>query len=108
MPEKIGVVLYSKDSEKAWNAFRLANYALPMDDSVRMFLLGSGVFLESIDTEKFNVNEQVKTYLDSGGKIWACGTCLNIHGIKDRGNYITSTMRELYDIIKESDRILTF
>jgi hypothetical protein len=51
---KIGIVLYSNDSEIAWNAFRYGNYALKGDE-VKVFLLGKGVESENIDTDAIKV-----------------------------------------------------
>ena len=54
---KLGIVVYSGDSEAVWNAFRFGNFALAMGDEVKVFLLGKGVESESLDTDKFNVTE---------------------------------------------------
>jgi sulfur relay (sulfurtransferase) complex TusBCD TusD component (DsrE family) len=105
---KFGIVLYSDDPEIAWNAFRFANFSVAMNDDVKVFLLNKGVYLNNIENPKFDVRTQVKEYLAGGGKIWACGTCLDKHDIKDRQNYITSTLKDLYEIIKDSEKVLTF
>jgi len=75
---KIGIVIYSNDSESVWNAFRLGNFALREDNEVKVFLLGKGVESESLDTDKFNVTEQIQDVIDNGGKIFACGGCLQL------------------------------
>ena len=105
---KIGIVVYSNDSETVWNAFRFGNFALAMDDEVRVFLVNKGVEVESRDTDKFKVTEQVQAFIESGGKIFACGTCLELRQLKASEIYTVSTLKDLYDIVKESDRILTF
>ena len=58
---KLGIVIYSTDSESVWNAFRLGVFALQKDDSVQIFLLANGVECESLNTEKFNVTEQMQS-----------------------------------------------
>ncbi|HJX69636.1 MAG TPA: DsrE family protein, partial [Dehalococcoidia bacterium] len=73
---KIGIVIYSNDSETAWNAFRFGNFVVKEGDKVKVFLLGKGVECESLDTDKFKVTEQMQTLVDNGGEIFACGTCL--------------------------------
>jgi sulfur relay (sulfurtransferase) complex TusBCD TusD component (DsrE family) len=105
---KVGITVYSNNPETVWNAYRFGNYALAVGDSVKVFLLGTGVEMESVGTDKFNVGEQVKTFLETGGKIFACGTCLQIHGVKTSQIYAVSTMKDLYEIIKESDKVVTF
>ena len=75
---KIGIVIYSNDSETVWNAFRFGIFALNEDDEVKVFLLARGVESESLDTEKFKVTEPVQSFINNGGKILACDTCLRI------------------------------
>ena len=105
---KLGIIVYSGDSETVWNAFRFGNYSLAMGDEVRVFLFGKGVEYESLDTELFKVTEQWQTFIDTGGRIWACGTCLEIHQLKASETYTVATMNDVYEIVKESDKILTF
>jgi len=105
---KVGVVIYSNDPETVWNAFRFANFALAQKDEVNVFLLGKGVESESLDTEKFKVTEQMKDFVRNGGKIFACGYCLKIRHSEGSETCPLSTMKDLYTIIKESDKIVTF
>ena len=105
---KVGIVVYSNDPETVWNAFRFANFALARGDEVRVFLLGKGVEAESIDTEKFKVREQIEEFVRRGGKVFACGTCLKIRGSEGSACCPASTMKDLYDIIGESDKVLMF
>jgi len=105
---KVGIVIYSGDSETVWNAFRFGNFTLASGDQSKAFLVGKGVDLESLGNEKFNITEEVQLFINSGGKISACGVCLDIHHIKPSGIYAVSSMRELYTIVKERDRVVTF
>ncbi len=105
---KIGIIIYSNDAETVWNAFRFGNFALNDGDEVQVFLLGKGVECESLDTDKFKVTDQMRTLIDKGGKIFACGSCLKIRQSEGSEVCPLSTMRDLYDIVKESDKILTF
>lgn len=105
---KIGVVIYSNDSETVWHAFRYGNFCIAMGDEVTVFLLGKGVEVESVDRDVFNVNEHIQTFINSGGKMFACGTCLEIHGLKASEIYQVATMEDIYRIVKESERVLTF
>lgn len=105
---KIGIILYSNDAETAWNAFRLGVFSLKQKDAVKVFLLGKGVECESIDTEKFKVTEQIKLFIETGGSILACGSCLKIRNSQGSETCPLSTMKDLYDIIRESDKVLTF
>lgn len=105
---KLGIVLYSNDAETVWNAFRLGIFALKKGDSVQVFLLAKGVECETIDTDKFKVREQIQTFISSNGKVFACGTCLKIRQSEGSDVCPMSTMGDLYRIVQESDKVLTF
>lgn len=105
---RIGLVIYSADSETVWNAFRLANFALKEGDKAKVFLLAKGVECESLDTDKFKVTEQMRSFIDNGGEILACGSCLKIRHSEGSETCPLSTMNDLYILIKESDKIVTF
>lgn len=105
---KIGIVIYSNDSETVWNAFRFGNFALNQKDEVNVFLLAKGVEAESLDTDKFKVTEQMKDFVGNGGKIFACGSCLKIRHSEGSETCPMSTMKDLYTIMKDSDKIVTF
>ena len=105
---KLGIIIYSDDSETVWNAFRLGVYSRKENDEVKVFLLGKGVECESLDTDKFKVTEQMRSFVDNGGKILACGSCLKIRQSNGSEMCPLSTMKDLHELVKESDRILTF
>jgi len=100
----LGLVIYSNDPESVWNAFRLGG-ALKQGDAVSVFLLGKGVEAESLDNTKFNVLGQIRSFVEAGGLIMACGTCLKIR--KQAGSEICqiSKMQDLYSLIRESDKV---
>ena len=105
---KVGIVIYSDDSETVWNAFRFGNFTLAMDDEVKVFLIGKGVEVELLSTDKFDVAGQLKEFVDSGGKIFICGTCLEIHQLKAPEKFTVATLKDIYEIVKESDKVVTF
>lgn len=75
---KFGIVLTSNDPETVYQAFRLGIYSLGQGDEVRMFLLAKGVECEDLDNEKFNITEQIRSYIDLGGKTYSCTSCMRI------------------------------
>ena len=77
-------------------------------DVVKVFLLAKGVESESLDTDKFNVTEEMGLFIKSGGEILACGTCLKIRRSGGTEMCPISTMEDLYRIINESDKVVTF
>ncbi|TRZ69866.1 MAG: sulfur reduction protein DsrE [Bacteroidetes bacterium] len=105
---KIGMVVYSNDPETVWNAFRFGNFALGEGDTVKVFLLGKGVECEKLDNAKFEVNDQIKQFSENGGKIFACGTCLTSRKMEGSGMCPLSTMQDMYEIIKWSNKVITF
>ncbi len=104
---KLGIVVYSDETESVWNAFRLGVFALNQGDTVKTFLLAKGVECESLDTEKFKVSEQMQAYVDAGGEILACGSCLKIRNSEGSEMCPLSTMQDLYDVINESDKVIS-
>ena len=105
---KIGIIISSNDAETCWNALRYANFALCQNDEVKVFLMGKGVEYQKISMDKFNTVEQADKFLKSSGKIYACGTCIKSR--EQEGSHMCpiSTMKDMYEIIKESDKIVTF
>uniref|UniRef100_A0A7C2V7G1 Sulfur reduction protein DsrE n=1 Tax=Hydrogenobacter sp. TaxID=2152829 RepID=A0A7C2V7G1_9AQUI len=104
----MGIVIYSNDPEVVWNAFRFGNFALKAGDEVKVFLLAKGVESELLDTDHFKVKEQMESFVKNGGTIFACGTCLKIRDSQRSELCPVSTMKDMYELIKESDRIITF
>ncbi|MCK5582152.1 MAG: DsrE family protein, partial [Elusimicrobiales bacterium] len=58
--------------------------------------------------DKFNTVKQAEKFTQSGGKIYACGSCIKSRDQKDSEMCPLSTMKDMYEIIKESDKIITF
>jgi uncharacterized protein involved in oxidation of intracellular sulfur len=83
----------------------LGNYGIKQGDEVKALLSGKVVASESVDTEAFNVTEQMRSLVDSGGAILACGTCLNIRRSEWSEMCPLSPLEDLYEIVKESDKI---
>ena len=107
-PIKLGIVISTNDPETVWNALRLANYSLSEKDTVSVFLMGKGVEIKSLSTKDYDVTEKLNDFLDGGGKIFACGTCMNSRNLKESKACPISSLSDLYEIIKRSDKLLTF
>ncbi len=105
---KLGVVISSNDPETVWNAFRFGNFALKAGDEVRVFLMGKGVEADSLDTEAFQIKEQMRALVGKNGKIYACGTCLKSRESQGSELCPLSTMQDMYNLVKESDKVVTF
>jgi uncharacterized protein involved in oxidation of intracellular sulfur len=105
---KIGIVLGTNAPEVAWNALRFGVTAKGEGHAVRMFLLNSGVEVERIDDLKFNVPEQLSKFVERGGQLLACGTCLDTRDMDASPVCPVSTMKDLLALVVESDRVVTF
>jgi uncharacterized protein involved in oxidation of intracellular sulfur len=105
---KIGVIISSNDAETSWNALRYVNFCLGQKDEVKVFLTGKGVEYQKISTDKFNTIEQAEKLLQAGGKILACGTCIKFRNQEGNEMCPINTMKDMYEIIKESDKVVTF
>jgi sulfur relay (sulfurtransferase) complex TusBCD TusD component (DsrE family) len=105
---KIGIVLSNTDPEVVWNALRFANTAiLEGEHQVKVFLLGQAVEIDSIQSEKFNVKEQLDRLNQLGGTMLACGTCIKSRQMQFDVCPI-STMKDMLKLVVESDKVLTF
>ncbi len=105
---KMGVVISSNDAETCWNALRYANFCLSQEDNVKVFFMGKGVEYQKISEEKFNTVEQAEKFMKDGGAIFACGSCLKSREQKNSEMCPISTMKDMYDIVKESEKVVTF
>ncbi len=105
---KIGIVISSNDAETCWNALRYANFSLGQKDEVKVFLMGKGVEYQKVSIDKFNTIEQADKFLKAGGRIFACGMCIKSRQQEGSEMCPISTMKDMYDIVKESDKVVTF
>ena len=105
---KVGICIYSNDSETVYNAFRFGNFALGMDDEVKVFLMGKGVEAESLDTDSFKITEQIAIFLEEGGTTYGCGACLDIRKTDATKACPHSTMMDFYEIVDWSDKFVSF
>ncbi len=104
----IGIVIYSNDIETVWNALRFANNAKAKGDLVSIFLLGKGVELENLVKADKNVKEQADKFLNSGGFILGCGTCLESRNSNEPQVCKFSSMNDLYDMVHANSIVMTF
>jgi uncharacterized protein involved in oxidation of intracellular sulfur len=106
---KIGIIIETKEFEKAWNAFRFAVTAKKQGYETKVFLMGEAVECEGLTHEKYNVDEQLRKYVDDGGEILACGTCIKSRHLEDSMEVCPiSTMVDCVNVVVWSDRTVTF
>ncbi|MDR0230753.1 MAG: DsrE family protein [Dysgonamonadaceae bacterium] len=105
---KIGIILETKEPEKAWNAFRFAVTAKKQGHEVKLFLMGEAVECEGLVHEKFNVDEQLQSFAKIGGEILACGTCLRSRQLDGTESCPISTMVDCVEVVEWADKVVTF
>ena len=103
---KFGIILNTSHHETAWNALRLGSEALSAENEVSIFLLGDGVEIENIKNDTFDVPAALRRFLDGGGNLLACGTCLESRH-QEAGICPISTMSQLVELISDSDKVVT-
>ena len=107
-PTSIGMIISSNDVETIWNALRLANFSKAEGDTVTIFLLGKGVELDSLIKKNEDLKEQSDAFLEGGGVILGCGTCLSSRKINEPQVCKFSSMKDLYDLIRKNKIVLSF
>jgi len=104
---KLGIIITQTDPETVFNALRLALYSLEHGDGVRIFLSGKGVEIDRIEDPKFNVKGQAQKVLQAGGQFFACGSCLKLRDSAGSEICPLSTLKDHYEIVRDSDRLVT-
>ncbi len=104
---KLGIIITQTDAETVFNGLRLALYSLEQGDEVRIFLSGKGVEIDRIEDSKFDVKILAQKVLDKGGQFLACGACLKLRNSDGSEVYPLSTLKDQYQIVRDSDKIVT-
>jgi sulfur relay (sulfurtransferase) complex TusBCD TusD component (DsrE family) len=105
---KIGIILETKEFEKAWNAFRFAAAARKRSHEVKVFLMGEAVECENLTHEKYDVAGQLRAFAEAGGEILACGTCLKSRKMEGTDICPLSTMVNCVEVVEWADKVMTF
>lgn len=105
---KLGMIICSNDAENVYNAFRLANFALLTGDRVRVFLMGKGVEADMVGADPFDTLEQMEKFLDDGGELYGCGSCMKLKNLGTTRTRPSSKIDDLHDIVKDCDKIIAY
>jgi len=104
---KLAIVISTDEPEAVFNALRLGHFTVKEGDDVGVFLLGKGVELDQISDDRFDTRGQAQTLLNDGGRILACGTCLKLRESGGSELCPLSTMKDLYELIRDADRVVS-
>lgn len=105
---KFGVIIETKEPEKAWNAFRFAVASLGKGHEVKVFLMGEAVECQGLNHNGFDVDAQMRKFTGEGGIIFACGTCLKSRQMDGTELCPISTMADCIQMVEWADRVITF
>lgn len=105
---KLGIIIETKEYEKAWNAMRFAVASKKKGHEVKVFLMGEAVEIENLSNEKYDVGEQVALFHEIGGTILACGTCLKSRNMDGSDTCPLSTMNDCVELVEWADKMVTF
>ncbi|QJA06481.1 hypothetical protein FVE67_06560 [Thermosulfurimonas marina] len=64
------IVITTNDQETAWQAFRLANFALSQGDQVKVYLTGKGVEILKAGNEPVDLAQKIENFLRAGGRLY--------------------------------------
>jgi uncharacterized protein involved in oxidation of intracellular sulfur len=63
--------------------------------------------MDKIEDARFNVKDQAEKVLAAGGKFFACGTCLKLRNSDGSVICPLSSLKDHYEIVRDSDRLVT-
>ena len=81
--------------------------SLEQGDEVQIFLSCRDAEIDRIEAPKFNVKAQAEKVLDAGGQFLACGACLKLRNSEGSEICPLSTLKDHYEIVRDSDRLVT-
>ena len=104
---KLGMIITHTDPETVFNGLRLALFSLEQGDEVRIFLSGRGVEIDRIEDPQFDVKGHAQKVLAAGGRFFACTACLKLRNSEGSEICPLSTLKDHYEIVRDSDKLVT-
>ena len=103
-------------TERSYNALRLAGaLARREGEQVRVFLMGDAAACakagQKVPQGYYNLEVMLRGGTRHGGRVGACGTCMDARGITESElaeGCARSTLEELADWTQQADRVLVF
>lgn len=98
-------IISTSDGETIYNAMRLANVGVQKGDEISVFMLGKGVLFEQAGNDQFDVMGQINQF---EGDFYVWGVCMKSHGLVGSGTCPIAWMDDLYEMVREADKVLNF
>ena len=105
---RLGIIINTNNPETAWNALRLGSTALDEGHKVSVFLIGSGVEIEKIKDERFDVSELLQKFVRRKVSLLGCSTCMGLRHQEEAGVILKSNLADLLKMINDADKVVTF
>ena len=105
---KFVVIITQANPEQVFTALRFANFSRSQSNEVTVFLTAEGVETVRLEDPGFDIKGQATTFVQNGGTILSCGTCMKLRNLAGSDICTPSTMQGLYDLVVESDKVVTF
>ena len=71
------------------------------------FSPAKGVEIDRIEDPNFNVKAQAEKVLQAGGQFFACGSCLKLRDSAGSEICPLSTLKDEYEIVRDSEKVVT-
>ena len=105
---KLGIILETKEQEKAWNALRFANTSLKREHEVKFFLMGEAVEIVEMKDGEYDIAAELVKFNEASGTLLACGTCVQSRQMGEFDACPISTMVDCVEVVEWADQVLTF
>lgn len=105
---RTGILLSSREPGQVWRALRAANADLKEGRPVRVVAVSDGLLLPKVRGPGYDLPGALRKFLDRRGVVYSVGTCIGLR-YKDGGDAcIESTLADLVEVVRDSDRVLVF
>lgn len=81
---------------------------IPTNGYELCILSDEAVECEGLIDVKYNVDEQLNKFIEVGGEILACGTCLKSRQLESTEACPISTMIDCVEVVEWADKMVTF
>ena len=105
---KLVIVITQANHEQVFTALRFANFSRNQGDEVTVFLTAEGVETVRLDHPSFDIKGQATNFVQNGGAILSCGSCMKLRDLAGSDICTPSNMQGLYDLVVVSDKVITF
>ena len=104
----MGIIISSGDAETVWNALRLGIAAQSKGDTVVIFVISKAVDVFIKDTSAFDIPKTSLQFVSKGGDIYTCATCAALRHTENVQMCTITSIYDLYEIVKQSKKLVTF